>query len=84
MQKVDVVGLFKLRLARAISDYIERSPLTQKELAEKFGISQSSVCRFWKMEMTGSIEKMVDIAEQIGYTVKMEVIKDAESEDATA
>lgn len=66
--------LLKLRLAKAIADKIKYSGLTQNELATKLNLAQSNISRLKNMELSASIETMLDVADTLGIQFKIDVI----------
>lgn len=67
------IMLLKLRLAKAIADKIKYTDLTQKELAAKLNVAQSSISRLKNMELASSIETMLEIIDALEIDLKIDV-----------
>lgn len=67
------IMLLKLRLAKAIADKIKYTDLTQKELAAKLNVAQSSISRLKNMELTSSIETMLEIIDALEIDLMIDV-----------
>ena len=52
-----------------VIDYITNTQVTQKEMAKKFGISESSISRELRCERRWTVEDVMKIAKYYGITV---------------
>ena len=52
-----------------VNNYITSTQVTQKEMAKKFGISESSISRKLRCERRWTVEDVMKIAKYYGITV---------------
>ena len=63
----------KLRIVKHIIDYRIKKGLTQKQLAQKIGVTQQHISKIENGEFS-SISTLEDVLLYIGYTVKIEAM----------
>jgi predicted XRE-type DNA-binding protein len=68
--------LFKARIVISLRRMIEDSKLTQKEAAERMGVSQPDISKLLRGRLTGfSLERLIEFVRALGNDVEIRIKK---------